>query len=83
MSVMPTTNARDVVRRDIARAAAREAPVSDTVVNGQPLPNIPWQPKPDGHAGVVWRYGANPIIGRSPFPTSNSVFNSAVVAFNG
>ena len=46
---------------------------------GVALPNIPWQDKPDGYAGVVWRDTRNPIIPRSPFPTANSVFNSAVV----
>ena len=31
--------------------------------------------------GVVWRYSGNPVIPRNPFPTANSVFNSAVVPF--
>jgi beta-1,4-mannooligosaccharide/beta-1,4-mannosyl-N-acetylglucosamine phosphorylase len=53
---------------------------------GQPdesLPNIPWQDRPEGAADVLWRYSRNPVIGRSPFPTANSVFNSAVVPFLG
>src|SRR5688572_10488269 len=44
---------------------------------------MPWQDKPAGYDGVVWRDTRNPIIPRSPFPTANSVFNSAVVPFNG
>ena len=48
---------------------------------GQALPNIPWQEKPAGEAGPVWRYQCNPIIGRNGNKRSNSVFNSAVVPF--
>ncbi len=48
---------------------------------GQALPNIPWQEKPAGEAGPVWRYQSNPIIGRNGNTRSNSVFNSAVVPF--
>jgi beta-1,4-mannooligosaccharide/beta-1,4-mannosyl-N-acetylglucosamine phosphorylase len=47
------------------------------------LPNIPWQDRPVGSAEVLWRYSQNPVIGRNPFPTANSVFNSAVVPFQG
>lgn len=50
---------------------------------GQALPNIPWQDKPAGEAMPVWRYSANPIIGRNGNARSNSVFNSAVVPFEG
>jgi len=58
------------------------SPSVATIV-GTPLPNLPWQEKPAGHPHPVWRYSANPIIGRSPFPTCNSVFNSAAVPFEG
>src|SRR5512140_1223549 len=47
------------------------------------LPNIPWQERPAGNSDVVWRYDANPIIPRNLIPSSNSIFNSAVVPFNG
>ena len=50
---------------------------------GQNLPNIPWQDKPQGYNKVVWRYSENPIIPRDLLPNSNSIFNSAVVPFNG
>jgi len=46
------------------------------------LPNIPWEDRPAGNGDVVWRYSANPIISRDLLPTSNSIFNSAVVPFN-
>jgi beta-1,4-mannooligosaccharide/beta-1,4-mannosyl-N-acetylglucosamine phosphorylase len=46
-----------------------------------PLPNMPWQELPVGCTEPVWRYTNNPIIGRRAIPTSNSVFNSAVVPF--
>lgn len=52
-------------------------------VIGQATPNIPWQEKPQGETAVLWRYGANPIIGRDGNKRSNSVFNSAVVPFEG
>lgn len=44
-------------------------------------PNIPWQERPAGCNEVMWRYDANPIIDRYAIPTSNSIFNSAVVPF--
>ena len=46
------------------------------------LPNIPWQDRPDGCSSVVWRYDHNPIIERDVIPCANSIFNSAVVAYN-
>ena len=45
------------------------------------LPNIPWEERPTGIDDVVWRYSLNPIITRDLLPTSNSIFNSAVVPF--
>jgi beta-1,4-mannooligosaccharide/beta-1,4-mannosyl-N-acetylglucosamine phosphorylase len=47
------------------------------------LPNIPWHDRPLESSEIIWRYPANPVISRSPFPTANSVFNSAVVPFQG
>jgi beta-1,4-mannooligosaccharide/beta-1,4-mannosyl-N-acetylglucosamine phosphorylase len=42
---------------------------------------IPWQDKPKDCNDVMWRYTENPIINRDAIPTSNSIFNSAVVPF--
>ncbi len=42
---------------------------------------IPWEDRPEGCKDVVWRYSKNPIIGRYDTPTSNSIFNSAVVPY--
>lgn len=47
------------------------------------LPNIPWQEKPEGSSWPVWRYTENPIIPRDLLSFSNSIFNSAVVPFEG
>ena len=47
------------------------------------LLNIPWQERPARISDVVWRYAANPIIPRNLIPSSNRIFNSAVVLFNG
>ena len=43
--------------------------------------NIPWEARPAGCSDVVWRYSANPIIPRDLIPSSNSIFNSAVVPY--
>ena len=48
---------------------------------GNALPNIPWQDPPAESRLPLWRYDANPIIGRDGNKRSNSVFNSAVVPF--
>jgi beta-1,4-mannooligosaccharide/beta-1,4-mannosyl-N-acetylglucosamine phosphorylase len=53
-----------------------------TIVGGS-LPNIPWEDKPAGYNKVVWRSERNPIIPRDLIPTSNSIFNSAVVPYEG
>jgi len=45
------------------------------------LPNVPWEDKPAGSPDVVWRYSHNPIIPHDAIPSSNSIFNSAVVPF--
>jgi beta-1,4-mannooligosaccharide/beta-1,4-mannosyl-N-acetylglucosamine phosphorylase len=54
-----------------------------TLVVGQSLPNLPWEDRSAASGDVVWRCTANPIIPRDALPTSNSIFNSAVVPFNG
>ncbi len=43
--------------------------------------SIPWQDRPEHFKDIMWRYSANPIIHRYDIPGSNSIFNSAVVAF--
>jgi len=43
--------------------------------------DIPWQEKPRNSTDVLWRYSDNPIIQRDQIPSSNSIFNSAVVPF--
>ncbi|MFZ3151714.1 MAG: glycoside hydrolase family 130 protein [Anaerolineaceae bacterium] len=47
------------------------------------LPNIPWEDRPQGCSDVVWRYSGNPIIPRDLISSSNSIFNSAVVPYQG
>ena len=42
---------------------------------------IPWQERPAGCRDVVWRYKANPIIGRHHMPGVQGVYNSAVAPF--
>jgi beta-1,4-mannooligosaccharide/beta-1,4-mannosyl-N-acetylglucosamine phosphorylase len=47
------------------------------------LPGIPWEERPSGSSSVLWRYSQNPVINRDATATSNSIFNSAVVPFQG
>lgn len=51
------------------------------IIIGKALPNLPWQEKPAESHDIVWRYSKNPIILRDAIPSSNSIFNSAVVPF--
>lgn len=44
---------------------------------------MPWEERPADCTDVMWRYSQNPVIGRYHIPTSNSIFNSAVVPFKG
>jgi Predicted glycosylase len=50
-------------------------------IMGDSLPLLPWQDRPENCKDVIWRYSNNPIILRNLLPTSNSIFNSAVVPF--
>ena len=43
--------------------------------------NMPWEDRPAGCTDVMWRYSKNPVIGRYQIPSSNSIFNSAVVPY--
>ena len=54
----------------------------DTIV-GEALPNLPWEERPSDCGEVVWRYSANPVIPRDLIPCANSIFNSAVVPYQG
>ncbi len=54
------------------------------IVNGISIPNMPWQDRPAGmEHEAMWRFDQNPIIPRDLIPSSNSIFNSAVVAHEG
>lgn len=50
---------------------------------GPALPNIPWQEPKENTQPFIWRYDQNPIIPRDAIPSSNSIFNSAVVPHEG
>lgn len=57
--------------------------VAPLLVNASPLANIPWEERPQGSNAVMWRSQANPIIPHDLIPSSNSIFNSAVVPYKG
>jgi beta-1,4-mannooligosaccharide/beta-1,4-mannosyl-N-acetylglucosamine phosphorylase len=52
-------------------------------VVGQAIPNLPWEERSSDCREILWRYSRNPIIPADLLPTSNSIFNSAVVPFQG
>ena len=56
---------------------------TQSIVVGEALPNIPWEDPPRDSQPVIWRSSRNPIIPRDLIPTSNSIFNSAVVPYQG
>ena len=35
---------------------------------GAPLPNMPWEDRPEGSKEVLWRYSKNPVIPRDILP---------------
>jgi beta-1,4-mannooligosaccharide/beta-1,4-mannosyl-N-acetylglucosamine phosphorylase len=44
---------------------------------------LPWEERPPGSDAVLWRSSRNPIIVPGQVPRANSIFNSAVVPFDG
>ncbi|MNZ39975.1 Beta-1,4-mannooligosaccharide phosphorylase [compost metagenome] len=50
---------------------------------GENLKNIPWQDKPEGAVGPVWRHSENPVVKRNPAEGIARIFNSAVVSYEG
>ncbi len=53
------------------------------IINGVALPNIPWEARNSHERDILWRSQRNPIIPHDLIPSSNSIFNSAVVPFEG
>ena len=53
------------------------------LIVGTPLPNIPWEDKPEGYFHVVWRSSRNPLIGWNPTRNTARIYNSAPVPFKG
>ncbi len=54
-----------------------------TKIIGANLPNMPWEDRPAGNQEPIWRYSANPIMGRNVNFKAKRVYNSAVVPFQG
>jgi beta-1,4-mannooligosaccharide/beta-1,4-mannosyl-N-acetylglucosamine phosphorylase len=58
--------------------------MSQVQIRGQgKIDNLPWEERPEGITEPVWRYSKNPVIPRDLIPSSNSIFNSAVVPYKG
>jgi len=53
------------------------------IINGQNVPNMPWEEMPKDCFLPVWRYSKNPITKVDQFPRIARIFNSALVPFNG
>src|SRR5689334_9877741 len=60
-----------------------EVAASKLSIVGESLPNMPWEDRPAGSSDVLWRYSHNPVIPRNLLPRSNSIFNSAVIPYQG
>lgn len=58
-------------------------PAKPRLTTAPGLPLMPWEEQPSGQHKVFWRYSGNPIVQRYHIPTANSIFNSAVVPFQG
>jgi beta-1,4-mannooligosaccharide/beta-1,4-mannosyl-N-acetylglucosamine phosphorylase len=56
---------------------------TDHVPASAALSGIPWEDRPAGSSSPLWRSSRNPIIKRDLLSRSNSIFNSAVVPFEG
>ena len=56
---------------------------SEAPDQARPAAAIPWEPRPAGSSDLLWRSSRNPIIPRDLLPRSNSIFNSAVVPYDG
>lgn len=50
------------------------------IKNGMDIPNMPWEERKNGSNELIWRYTQNPVIPRDLIPSSNSIFNSAVIS---
>ena len=50
---------------------------------GASLPNVPWRERPADSSDVVWRYAHNPVIPRHAAYSADSIYNSAVVPYDG
>lgn len=55
--------------------------MSKVKIVGEPLRSVPWQDKPKGYDGIVWRYSGNPIINWNPIRKASRIFNSAVMPY--
>jgi beta-1,4-mannooligosaccharide/beta-1,4-mannosyl-N-acetylglucosamine phosphorylase len=55
--------------------------LSKVNIIGNELKNMPWQDKPNGYEGIVWRHEGNPIINWNPTKKTARVFNSAVIPY--
>lgn len=52
------------------------------LIGATPVANLPWE-EPADRSVPLWRYSRNPVITRNAAKDANSIFNSAVVPFEG
>lgn len=55
--------------------------ISDNTAPPWNAVEMPWEDRPSNCNDVLWRSALNPIINHDHIPSSNSIFNSAVVPF--
>ena len=51
------------------------------VIKTENAKNMPWEERPSGARGALWRFSGNPIIKRNPTASCARVFNSALVPY--
>ncbi len=57
--------------------------MNKNILVGDAIPNMPWEDRPKDSQEIIWRSRRNPIIPRDLILSANSIFNSAVVPFQG
>ena len=57
--------------------------MSEPLIIGDNVPNIPWAERPADCNDPVWRFDGNPIVGWNPISCGARVFNSAAIAHDG
>ncbi len=53
--------------------------IMNKLIVGRPIPNLPWEERPQNDCSIMWRSIRNPLIGWNPTLSTARIFNSAVL----